>query len=43
MQTAFRVRTAGSRLHEITAEVARFVRESGILEGARTTCQRASK
>lgn len=32
MQTAFRVRTAGAGLHGFTAEVVRFVRESGIPE-----------
>ena len=36
MQTVFSVRTAGAGLHEFTAEVVRFVRESGIREGLLT-------
>ncbi len=36
MQTAFCVRTAGAALQEFTAEVVRFVRESGIREGLLT-------
>ncbi len=33
MQTVFKVRTAGPGLHEFTAEVVRFVRDSGVREG----------
>ena len=36
MHTVFSVRTAGAGLHEFAAEVARFVRESGIREGLLT-------
>lgn len=36
MQTTFNIRTAGPGLHEFTAEVVRFVRESGMQEGLLT-------
>ena len=36
MQTVFSVRTSGAGLHEFTAEVVRFVRESGLREGLLT-------
>ena len=36
MQTVFNVRTSGPGLHEFTAEVARFVRDSGVREGLLT-------
>jgi secondary thiamine-phosphate synthase enzyme len=36
MQTVFKVRTAGPGLHEFTAEVVRFVRDSGLKEGLLT-------
>ena len=36
MQTVFNVRTSGPGLHEFTAEVLRFVRESGLREGLLT-------
>ena len=36
MQTVFNVRTSGPGLHEFTAEVVRFVRESGVREGLLT-------
>ena len=36
MQTVFSVRTSGPGLHEFTAEVLRFVRDSGLREGLLT-------
>ena len=36
MQTVFSVRTSGPGLHELTEEVVRFVRESGLREGLLT-------
>ena len=36
MQTVFSVRTSGPGLHEFTAEVVRFVRDSGLREGLLT-------
>ena len=36
MQTVFSIRTSGAGLHEFTAEVVRFVRESGLREGLLT-------
>ena len=36
MQTVFTVRTSGPGLHEFTAEVVRFVRDSGVREGLLT-------
>jgi len=33
MQTVFNVRTSGPGLHEFTADVLRFVRDSGVREG----------
>jgi secondary thiamine-phosphate synthase enzyme len=36
MQMVFNVRTAGPGLHEFTAEVVRFVRDSGVQEGLLT-------
>lgn len=36
MQTVFNVRTSGPGLHEFTAEVVRFVRDSGLQEGLLT-------
>ena len=36
MQTEFNIRTSGAGLHEFTADVVRFVRESGIEEGLLT-------
>ena len=36
MQTVFTVRTSGPGLHEFTAEVLRFVRDSGLREGLLT-------
>ena len=36
MQTVFKVRTSGPGLHEFTAEVVRFVRDSGVREGLLT-------
>ena len=36
MQTVFNVRTSGPGLHEFTAEVVRFVRDSGLREGLLT-------
>lgn len=36
MQTVFNVRTSGPGLHEFTADVLRFVRESGVREGLLT-------
>jgi secondary thiamine-phosphate synthase enzyme len=33
VQTVFNVRTSGPGLHEFTAEVVRFVRDSGVREG----------
>ena len=36
MQTVFEVRTSGPGLHEFTAEVVRFVRDSGVRDGLLT-------
>ena len=36
MQTVFNIRTSGPGLHEFTAEVVRFVRDSGLREGLLT-------
>jgi secondary thiamine-phosphate synthase enzyme len=36
VQTVFNIRTTGPGLHEFTAEVVRFVRESGLREGLLT-------
>ena len=36
MQTVFNVRTSGPGLHEFTAEVVRFVRDSGLRDGLLT-------
>jgi secondary thiamine-phosphate synthase enzyme len=36
MQTVFSVRTSGPGLHELTEEVTRFVRDSGLREGLLT-------
>jgi secondary thiamine-phosphate synthase enzyme len=36
MQTVFSIRTSGAGLHEFTAEVVRFVRDSGLQQGLLT-------